>query len=155
MALDVTSLLPSLYRALVDTDRTDPAYSDDDLIGLLKDAAVMIKGKLDETYTITANVDSWSIDPSPNDIIQMLIVIKAALLQKTYEVRYSYHTEAFSITRTSKKEELDSLNKELDDLVMDYDYVVGTSRTEWDDYLEKIDELIDTLSATTGYPHTV
>lgn len=148
--LNMANMLPSLYIAVNDTDRTDPIYDDDTLIGLLKDASIIVRSKLDADYSIVKSTEpdelTYYIDPDVNERIQMLIVIKAALLVKTYEVRYSYRTEAFSITRTSKREEIEFLTQEFNDLVNDYHYTIGAAVDEWDRYNSRVNQIISVLS---------
>lgn len=151
MAMSIVELLPSLYRALTDTDRSDPTYSDEELKGLLKDAIAIVEGMWPQGYTIDAD---YNISPTPPMAMQMVFVLKAALMQRTYEVRYSYSTEIIKITRTSKKEDIDYLNQQFKELVQEMQWVAGNSTTEWDDYMGRIDQIMDAVSGD-GMPHTV
>lgn len=149
--LDIADMLPSLYRAVNDVDRTDALYDDDTLLGLLKDAAVVIKDKLNNVYSVVpvaveGEENIYCLSPIPDQAIQMLIVLKAALLLRTYEVRYSYRTEAFTVTRTSKREELEFLNQEYNELVNDYMYIVGLATDEWDTFTNKANNILSVLT---------
>lgn len=150
MAVTIESLLPSLYRALQDTDREDPTYSDNDLEGLLKDAVAIVEGVINKGYS----VDGCTIVPDPPPAMQMIFVLKAALMQRIYEVRYSYDTHVLKVTRTSKKEDIEFLNSQLQEMIQELEWTAGSSMTEWDDYMFKIERIMDAMSKG-GVPHSI
>jgi hypothetical protein len=135
MALAISTLVPYL-RMSVDDNDPDGDYENTDarLIEYLRFGVLASGADWEQGYTVQLNETVYEISPTPPSWCQVLFVIKTAMMMRGFERSYSYQIPAIKITRTSKGEDLDSLQKIYDAIIQERRYsVCGYTFSSFDD----------------------
>lgn len=146
MSITLSSLIPYLRRAIDDTDTDDPEYLDSELLADLNFGVMLQEAKWNQGYIVINDL----ITPDPPTWLQMLYILNTAIRKREFELSMSYKTNAFTITKTSKMEDLKGIQKLYDDIEWENRYATGVAViTTWDDYLTRITRV---LNITAVYP---
>jgi hypothetical protein len=151
MAFDLDGLIPLLRKVVGDTDINDPEYTDNDLQDCLRLGVYQVEASWDDDYTISSDavdgVTHYYIDPDPPVWRQMLYMHKTALMMKVWEENYSFKLAAISVTRTSKKEDMDKLQQLYDEIEYEHRYSGAVyAFTVWDDYFSRLNLILSEIS---------
>jgi hypothetical protein len=135
MALTISTLIPYLRLAIDDNDPSgDYENTDAQLITNLRFAILASEADWNQNYSIQQTEGVYEIIPDPPSWLQILYVIKCAIMMRSFERLYSYQIPAIKITRTSKGEDLDSLQKIYDAIIQERRYATcGYVFTSFDD----------------------
>jgi len=135
MALAISTLIPFLRMAIDDNDPTgDYENADERLAQYLRFGIYASFSDWEQGYTVQLNETEYEISPDPPIWCQMLFVIKTAWMMRSFEQKYSYQIPAIKITRTSKAEDLDGLQKIYDSIIQERRYsCAGYSYNSFDD----------------------
>ena len=136
MATATSTLVPFLRQAIDDND-IDADYENTEarLMEYLRFGIYASEADWSQGYTIQLSATSvYEITPDPPIWLQMLYVLKTAIMMRTFESKFSYQIPAIKITRTSKVEDLQGLQSLYDAIIQERRYsTVGYCFNSFDD----------------------
>lgn len=151
MAVALSTLVTFLRVSIDDALAGYQENTDAELIELLRMGIQVQEGSWNQGYSVVVNNTDpdnpvTEITPDPPVWLQMLYVIKTALMMKSFKATYSYDNGAVKVTRTSKKEDLEALQKLYDEILDEQKYAnTCFAFNSWDDYLTRRDKILNRL----------
>lgn len=135
MAFDVADLVPFLRVMADDNDVDLREYTDLQLEDeYLRTGIMAQEASWNQGYTVGGTTGSYTISPDPPQWLQILYVVKTALMMKIFQEKFSYNNKVMSVTRTSKTEDLKGLQFLYEEIVSERkNQTVGYAFTCWDD----------------------
>jgi hypothetical protein len=139
MGLLLSELVEPLRQVIDDFDPSgDYENTDERLITYLKWGVKGVESEWSQGYTVSLNETSYEINPTPPEWLCMLYVLGTGIRMRAYEQKYSYQIPAIKITRTSKGEDLKSLQDFYDAIMQERRYSgTGYVFSSFDDLLTR------------------
>lgn len=153
-------LIPFLRFSLNDRDSTDYEYEDEELIKYLQIGVNSVEGSWKQGYSIVKQIELeedeegntieksvYYIEPDPEPWLQMLYILKTAIMMKTFVIDYHLSIPAIRISNDSKKDDIKRLQEIYDSIVDErkYEHTVLTFGT-WDDLTRRLDLIYNKVS---------
>jgi hypothetical protein len=147
MALAISTLVPFLRMGIDDNDGSLQEFTDSELVDYLRFSILTQEASWNQGYSVVYDTDHYDIEPSPNSWLQMLYVIKACIMIKTFQEKFSYDNKVMKVTRTSKSEDLKALNQIYQEIIDERkNSCVGYSYNSFDDYFTRYYNILDEIN---------
>jgi hypothetical protein len=140
MGLALSELVEPLRLTIDDWDSSgDYENTDERLITYLKYGVNGVESEWSQGYSVSLNAESiYEINPIPPEWLCMLYVLGTGIRMRAYEQKYSYQIPAIKITRTSKGEDLKSLQDFYNAIIQERRYsTCGYVFSSFDDLLTR------------------
>ena len=132
-------LIPFLRFTIDDRDVVDQEYTDTELLQCLQFGIQAVEGEWEQGYQVLVDIEELYIDPSPPTWVQMLFVLKTAIMVKSFKDVYHYKVPTISITNSSVKDTIKKLEETYNAIKKEHS-CQDTSfiYTTWDDYRQRL-----------------
>lgn len=148
MSVDLVSLVP-LLRVMADDNSIDlQEFTDQQLADEYLRVGVMLQeASWNQGYIIEGSPGSYSITPDPPQWMTILFTLKTALGMRIWQKEYSIDNHILKITRTSKNEDIKSLQELYQEVINERkNSGVGYVSTSFDDYFTRYYDILDAIN---------
>lgn len=137
-------LIPFLRFTIDDRETLDQEYSDTELLQYLQFGIQAVEGEWEQGYQILTDNTDLYIDPFPSTWVQMLFVLKTAIMIKSFKDIYHYKIPTISITNSSIKDTIKKLEETYNAIKDEHKHqVTSFIYTTWDDYRQRLMWIMD------------
>jgi len=137
-------LIPFLRFTIDDRETLDQEYSDTELLQYLQFGIQAVEGEWEQGYQILTNNTDLYIEPFPSTWVQMLFVLKTAIMIKSFKDIYHYKIPTISITNSSIKDTIKKLEETYNAIKDEHKHqVTSFIYTTWDDYRQRLMWIMD------------
>lgn len=137
-------LIPFLRFTIDDRETLDQEYSDTELLQYLQFGIQAVEGEWEQGYQILTDNTDLYIEPFPSTWVQMLFVLKTAIMIKSFKDIYHYKIPTISITNSSIKDTIKKLEETYNAIKDEHKHqVTSFIYTTWDDYRQRLMWIMD------------
>lgn len=138
--MPLEDLIPFLRLGLNDTDSSDYEYSDSELITALRVGIRAVESGWNLGFLVVDDGDgTYSIDPDPEEWLQMMYVLKTIILMKTFNTVYHWRLPTISITNDNEKDVIKKIQEIYNEIEYEHRYKEAEFVfTTWDDWVQRL-----------------